>query len=171
MDLGQDLIKNIIHMVSNLLTKLFENSQEKSNLLQTPRQANVALILKKNKPAKECPPALPTNILTASSKVVYVFLSQGLDYLTCESKGWYLFKTRTLLIYCNMQYLSVTRLDKMRADVLWRGSDNINSHNVWALANKNKSKHTHKHTKKKTAIESNLIRFLGFFCTCPLKAQ
>lgn len=82
MDVGQDWIEIILHMVSNLLTKLFENSWEKSNLLQTLRQANVTLILKKNKRAEECPPAIPTKILTVVSKVVSVIPAHGLDYLT-----------------------------------------------------------------------------------------
>lgn len=72
----------ILYMAKNLLTKLFENSWEKSNLLETLRQANVTLILKKNKLAEECPPAIPNNILRADSKVVSVIPAYGLDYLT-----------------------------------------------------------------------------------------
>jgi len=69
-------------MVSNLLTKLFENYLEKSNLLQTSRQANVTLILKENKSAEECPPAITTNIVIVDSKVLSVLPAHGLDYLT-----------------------------------------------------------------------------------------
>lgn len=74
-------------MVSNLLAKLFENSWEKSNLLQTLRQVNVVLILKKNKPEEECPPTIPTNILTVDSKAAYVILAHRLDYLTVWIRG------------------------------------------------------------------------------------
>lgn len=44
----------------------------------------VRLTLKQNKPAEECrvPPAIPTNILAADSKVVSVIPAHGLDYLT-----------------------------------------------------------------------------------------
>lgn len=97
MDVGQDWIEIILHMVNNLLTKLFENSWEKSNLVQTLRQANVTLILKKNKPAEECPPAIPTNILTVDSKVVSVIPAHGLDYLTVWIKGKILIQEKSII--------------------------------------------------------------------------
>lgn len=87
MDPGQEWIEIISHVISNILTELFENSWEKCNLLQTLRQVNVTLALKKNKPAEEYPPAIPTNILAADSKVVSVIPAHGLDYLTVWIKG------------------------------------------------------------------------------------
>lgn len=97
MDVGQDWMEIILHMVSNLLTKLFENSWEKSNLLQTLRQANVTLILKKNKQVEECPPAIPINILTVDSKVVSAIPAYGLDYLTVWIKGKILIQEKNII--------------------------------------------------------------------------
>lgn len=62
------------------------------------RQANVTLILKKNKRAEECPPAIPTNILIADSKVVSVIPAHGLDYLTVWIKGKILVQEKSVII-------------------------------------------------------------------------